>query len=106
MQAWLNPALCWLNTNSGAVTAIVTAVYAIFTIFLWGATRRQANLTREIFEATHRPHVSIEPRVLHPAHPGFIRLEMHLRNHGSVPAQITEWAASFRQPRRNPGNIC
>src|SRR5437899_1747774 len=39
----------WLNENSGAVMAIVTAVCAVFTILLWWATRRQAALTRQIF---------------------------------------------------------
>jgi hypothetical protein len=79
------------------VTAIVTALYTLLTVLLWRATKRQAELTRDIFEATHRPHLSIEPRLLHPAHPGFIRLEMNLRNHGSIPAQVTDWAASFQQ---------
>jgi hypothetical protein len=32
---------------------------------------------------------------LYPANPGFIRLDMHLRNYGSVPAQVTEWQARF-----------
>jgi hypothetical protein len=36
--------IAWLNTNSGAIIAIVTAVYVVFTILLWWATRRQACL--------------------------------------------------------------
>ena len=90
-------AVWWLNKNSGAVTAVVTAIYTIVTILLWVTTKRQADLTRTIFEATHRPHISIEPEIRYPAHPGFIRLELKLRNHGSVPAQVTAWAATFRR---------
>jgi hypothetical protein len=51
-----------------AVNVVVTTIYAIFTWRLWQETRRQAGLTgqqaaqtREMFEATHRPWISIEP---------------------------------------------
>src|SRR5437016_8009067 len=43
--------IAWLNANSGAVTAIVTAVYAFFTILLWWATRRQAWLSNQLATA-------------------------------------------------------
>jgi len=56
--------LTWLNTNSGAVTAIaavtgvvITAVYTIFTIGLWRQTKKQAEITRHIFEASNRPYL-------------------------------------------------
>jgi len=57
--------LTWLNTNSGAVTAIaavtgvvITAVYTILALGLWRQTKKQAEITRHIFEASHRPYVS------------------------------------------------
>jgi hypothetical protein len=58
--------LTWLNTNSEAVTAIATVVYALVTIPLWLATRGQAKITRHMFEAGHRPYVSMMVRQLIP----------------------------------------
>jgi hypothetical protein len=62
----LKTLLDWLNVNSGAVTAIatavgamVTAIYAFFTILLWRVTKEQAAITRHIFEASHRPYVTV-----------------------------------------------
>ncbi len=90
-------AISWLNENSGAVTAIVTAVYAFFTILLWWATRRQAALTRQIFEATHRPELAIRPYLRFETNPGFLRMDFRLINHGSLAATVTDWKASIRQ---------
>jgi len=89
--------LTWLNQNGGAATAMVTAVYAFFTILLWMATRRQAALTRQIFEATHRPELAIRPYLAFAANPGFVRLDMELINHGSTAATVSGWQASIRQ---------
>src|SRR5713226_6257955 len=77
--------------------AIVTAVYAVFTILLWWATRRQAALTRQIFEATHRPELAIRPYLRFPANQGFLRLDFELTNHGSLTATVTAWNATIRQ---------
>ena len=77
--------------------AIVTAVYAVFTILLWWATRRQAALTRQIFEATHRPELAIRPYLRFEANPGFLRLDFELTNHGSLTATVTDWKAVIRQ---------
>jgi hypothetical protein len=79
------------------VTAIVTAVYAFFTILLWWATRRQAALTRQIFEATHRPELAIRPYLRFETNPGFLRLDFKLTNHGSLTATVTDWKAAIRQ---------
>lgn len=49
-----------LNQSYGAVTAVVTGIYALFTILLWIATKRQADITRRMFEAGHRPYVAIQ----------------------------------------------
>src|SRR5207245_4549344 len=87
----------WLNTNSGAVMAIVPDVYAVFTILLWWETRRQAALTRQIFEATHRPELAIRPYLRLPADPGTVRLDFELTNYGSFTATVTAWSAVIRQ---------
>ena len=89
--------ISWLNANSGAVTAIVTAVYAFFTILLWWATRRQAALTRQIFEATHRPELAIRPYLRFATNPGYLRLDFELTNHGPLTATVTSWNATIRQ---------
>jgi hypothetical protein len=105
--------LAWLNQNSGAVTAIVTAVYAVFTILLWWATKRQAALTRRIFEASHRPHVSLwvsdEDRGFAPAVDALrvnaitenvgagvdtLRFNAIIENVGTAPAEVTKWEVS------------
>ena len=84
--------LNWLNANSGAVTAVVTAVYAFFTILLWRVTKEQSTITRRIFEASHRPYVTVraqeppETRVQ-----GRLLFNMVFENQGTVPADITVW---------------
>ena len=86
--------LTWLNTNSGAVTAIATVVYALVTIPLWLATRGQAKITRHMFEAGHRPYVSMMVRQLIPfieEHQAHLKGTVVVENHGSVPAAITAW---------------
>ncbi len=64
-----------------AVSVLVTTIYAIFTWRLWQETRRQAGLTgqqaaqtREMFEATHRPWISIEPFQQYPFTDSSVRL--------------------------------
>ncbi len=87
---------------AAVVTVGITAVYAAFTILLWRATRRQAELaaqaaaqTREMFEATHRPWVSIEPRQLYAFTESQVRLEFRLHNHGAGPAFVTRWVRQW-----------
>ncbi len=91
--------LTWLNTNSGAVTAIaavtgvvITAVYTILALGLWRQTKKQAEITRHIFEASHRPYVSVraeaprQTRAQNDLSFGFV-----FQNMGNVPADITPW---------------
>jgi hypothetical protein len=80
------------------VNVAVTAVYAFFTWRLWQETGKQAKLTeqqaaqtRDMFEATHRPWVSIEPFQMYPFTNSSVRLAFRLRNHGSSPAFVTRW---------------
>jgi hypothetical protein len=88
----------WLNTNSGAVLAMVTAIYTVFTLLLWHATKTQAEITRQAFEAGHRPYMTVKAEkpmrqfmpVDQPS--GRISFKVVFENHGSVPAAITAWA--------------
>jgi len=64
MSCFLWRLIHFLNTYSGAVTAIATVAIAAFTYFLIRVSSRQANLIskqidlgREEFRATHRPKV-------------------------------------------------
>jgi hypothetical protein len=91
----------WLNANSSAVTAVVTAVYAFFTVLLWWATRRQAALTRRAFEASHRPHVFMRLRDEDRGSAGgfavgmdTLRINSIIENVGTVPAEVTKWEVS------------
>jgi hypothetical protein len=93
--------LQWFNTNSGAMTGmaavagvIVAAVYAYFTILLWRATKTQAKITQLMFEASHRPYLSVTVRQLIPfleAQREHLDSRVVIENHGSVPAAITAW---------------
>jgi hypothetical protein len=99
MGAWVS----WLQANNGAVIAIATVagvlvaiLYAIFTGGLWKETRRQAKITQRMFEASHRPYVSINPLWTtgdvdpRTARRG-ISIEFTLENHGGVPAVVSRW---------------
>jgi hypothetical protein len=89
----------WLNTNGGAVVAMVTTVYTFFTILLWRATRQQAEITRLTFEASHRPYVTVKAEEPGPQFmpvgqsSGRLSFKVVFENHGSVPAAITAWEA-------------
>ena len=64
-------------------------------MLLWLATRRQAALTRRIFEASHRPYLNVLPQdpVFLDRHIHFV---FHLDNRGTVPAIVTGWHVSVR----------
>ena len=52
----------WNRTIAVAtvVIAVATVLYLIATVLLWLTTRQSVNLTKIIFEASHRPYVDIE----------------------------------------------
>ncbi len=89
--------MLWLNAYSPALTAVATVgillatiVYAVITVGLWRATKRQADITRVMFEAGNRPWVSVtlgEPRL----DPNLVMFVLTLQNGGTVPADITRW---------------
>jgi hypothetical protein len=87
--------MSWLNQNSGAVTAIVTAIYAFFTVLLWRATHRQATLTQRAFEASNRPYISLRSQEEDPPHDlDAVSFTVLIENLGSVPAHVTKWEVS------------
>jgi hypothetical protein len=49
--------ISFINSNNGGITALATVVIAAFTITLWLATSRQAELTREALIANKRAFV-------------------------------------------------
>lgn len=109
VPGWLLSSWFWLDSHGNAVMALVTTVYGFFTILLWLVTRRQAaaaaeqarltreqaDLTRTIFETTHRPELSMDPLLKQPANPGFVHLGFRVTNHGRMTAIITQWSASL-----------
>lgn len=49
----------FIDANRDSLVAVATVVIAIFTITLWGSTYRQVRLSRDEFNATHRPHIKV-----------------------------------------------
>jgi len=52
----------WLNSTNIAVwvTALATLAYVLISLLLWRATKQSSEITRKIFEQTHRPYVGIQ----------------------------------------------
>jgi len=52
----------WLNSTNVAVwvTALATLAYVVISLLLWRATKQSSEVTRKIFEQTHRPYVGIQ----------------------------------------------
>lgn len=90
----------WNETIAKAtiVIAVATVLYLIATVLLWWTTRRSANLTRDMFEASHRPYVHITLEKDEPEEEeededaddedadDFFRVFITFENVGSVPA--------------------
>jgi len=86
--------LSWLNQNSGAVTAVVTAIYAFFTVLLWRATKRQATLTQRAVEARNRPYLSMLSQEDNVGGHDNISFSVLIENVGTVPAEVQKWEVS------------
>ena len=41
------------------ITALATVIYAVISAFLWRSTKRTADLTQAMLEASHRPFLGI-----------------------------------------------
>jgi hypothetical protein len=94
----LNDLMAWARDNSSAVTAlaalaavVVTIIYTFFTLLLWAQTKRQATLTRQMFDASQRPWLSMQPTMA-VEDPGALILGVDIKNHGAVAGVV----AGFR----------
>src|SRR5262245_20393625 len=100
----------WIQANSGGLTVVVTflgvlvaGVYAFLTRRLARTaarqveeTGRQADVTQQMFEASHRPYVEIDiERASYVYRDDHFRLRFNLKNHGQVPATLIAWTASI-----------
>ena len=76
--------ITYLNTNSGAMTFLITAVYVVATIFICWANIRSAKATREQvaeqqreFEETNRAFVTVTFEIIKSG-----LAVLHIQNHG------------------------
>ena len=91
--------LARLNQNSSAITPVATvvgmivaAIFSLFAALQWLATKRQADVTRHIFEASHRQYVTTEAQEPTDAETnGRLSFNLVFRNEGTVPADITDF---------------
>jgi hypothetical protein len=90
---WLH-SMAWLDDHSGAVTAMVSAVYAFFTVLLWRATKRQTMLTQRTVEASNRPYLSMLAQEDEAIGRDSLSFTVLIENVGSVPAVVTKWEVS------------
>ncbi len=98
----------WLNQNSqavlvlvGLVGLVVAGLYAYFTWGLWVETTHQVNVTQQMFEAGHRPWLSVESDWAAPPSPTSMSIDSILQNHGTVPAMVTRWWVKVHQGQRH-----
>lgn len=84
LSSWQDPI-----TVSTVVIAVSTVVSMTVSIFMWSATRRTARVTRDIFEAAHRPYIAIEDLsglwMQTGDHPVRVSFAAKIKNSGSVP---------------------
>lgn len=71
------------------VIAAATVLSLITTSLLWLTTRRSTNLTRDMFEAAHRPYIVVSSVELKESDPPgqSIGFEFEIDNVGSIPAR-------------------
>jgi len=76
------------------VIAVATVVYSVLTLLLFITTSRNTSITREIFEASHRPYLGI-PEINTTIAPSgnAVHFECGIQNFGSIPAHNIEMTA-------------
>src|SRR5271156_6037084 len=57
---WINKAVIWLDTHSGAMTAIASGAIAVLTYFLVTTSNRQWQVSDESMRVSNRPYVEME----------------------------------------------
>jgi hypothetical protein len=85
-----SPTASWDDpvTVATVVVAIFTVVSVIVSAFMWSETREQARISREIFEAAHRPYIGITELSGAMSIQGKVHgwVTVLIKNSGSVPA--------------------
>ena len=73
-----------------AVTAVATVAYVVVSVLLWLATKRTADLTHQMFEATQRPYLGIEAtnltQLMYVKPMSTWRCDLIIKNFGNAPA--------------------
>jgi hypothetical protein len=102
LLALLLQAATWRDpiTVATVVVAIFTVVSVVVSAFMWSATRKQAQISREIFEAAHRPYVGVDNvnAFIYPGRNGTtLQIGITTKNSGSVPARhiVVMWSVSL-----------
>jgi hypothetical protein len=115
--------LCLLQTSSAAsvwhdpitwatiVIAVATIWYVITTTRLLNTTVENTRITKEMFEAAHRPYMHISKITAAPNKEGrLLSVDCRLKNAGSIPANdamfsmrvvVNERSLAVRKPERN-----
>jgi len=90
----------WIQEDSSGLQAIFTAgavlvaaLYAWLTRQLASQARRQADVTREVFESSHRPWLNIFLKGdAHYTSANHFSATCSVKNYGNVPAVAVTWA--------------
>jgi hypothetical protein len=79
-----------------AVGGIATAIYAVFTLFLWINSKRILDQTQKLHETDSRPWVQIKQpsQRLAPGERGTV-IDVEITNLGKSPARIASWFLSW-----------
>lgn len=89
----------WAGVGVAFLGVIVAVVYAWLTHRIATEAKKQADTTRAMFEAGHRPYV-LMPSVAPSFGPNDAMFPLQLENRGSTPAVITAFRATLRQGER------
>jgi hypothetical protein len=85
-----SPPLSWdgsATTISTVIIAGAAVVNLVVAILLWKATAGSTKITRDIFEASHRPYVGVvSARYLHTESSQKIEILLKIKNTGTIPA--------------------
>lgn len=75
-----------LSGLSSIVIALATLLYVIISVFLWKATKRSADITEKMFEASNRPYIGIDRiDAVDKDYPK--KIDLTVKNFGTVPAK-------------------
>ncbi|HYX30309.1 MAG TPA: hypothetical protein VE863_17345 [Pyrinomonadaceae bacterium] len=88
------------------VIAVATVVYTFATILLFITTSRNTRITRDIFEAAHRPYIGIaEVNTTVAPNGNAVDFECAMRNFGTIPAHNVEILDASLSINGNPANL-